>query len=137
MAIDLSKKNIGPQEKYIRIGAGGLLTVLAGAGVIGAWGFVGLIPLATGLLGSCPVYTLMGKDTNCGAGACGGGGEVKAETHAPGGGCCGGSAKASEPEAPEAAVVAEEAPASGEPAATAEEEAPAAEAQATEEKPAA
>ncbi|SMF95387.1 Protein of unknown function [Methylomagnum ishizawai] len=127
MAIDLCKKNIGPTEKYIRIGAGGLLTVLAGVGVVGAWGFIGLVPLATGLLGSCPVYTLMGKDTN--------GGTAQAETHAHGGACCGGSATPAEPTA---ATTAPEAPA--EEPSTPTEAAAEASAEATptaEEKPAA
>lgn len=137
MAIDLCKKNIGPTEKYIRIGAGGLLTVLAGAGIVGAWGFIGLVPLATGLLGSCPVYTLMGKDTNCGAGSCGG--TAQAETHAHGGACCGGPATPAEPEAaatPEAPATVAEEPATPAEAA-AETEASAEAAPTAEEKPAA
>ena len=44
---------------------------LAGAGLIGAtaagllpaWGYIGIVPLATGLLGWCPAYTLLGLNT--------------------------------------------------------------------------
>jgi hypothetical protein len=63
------QKNVGQTDKYIRIGAGGLLIVLAGTGTIGAWGLIGLVPLVSGLLGTCPAYTLLGKNTNtCSAG---------------------------------------------------------------------
>jgi hypothetical protein len=27
------------------------------------WGWIGLVPLATGILGSCPLYTLFGIST--------------------------------------------------------------------------
>jgi hypothetical protein len=36
---------------------------LAVTGTIGAWGFIGILPLATGLLNTCPAYTLLGVDT--------------------------------------------------------------------------
>jgi len=107
MSMNFLEKNVGQNDKYIRIGAGSLLVVLAGAGAIGAWGFVGLIPIATGLVGSCPVYTLMGKSTIC---------PSAAETHA---GCCGSAAASEPPAAPEPASPAEPA-ASNEPAAVAE-----------------
>jgi hypothetical protein len=32
-------------------------------GTIGAWGWVGVVPLATGLLGWCPAYRLFGINT--------------------------------------------------------------------------
>jgi hypothetical protein len=57
-------KNVGQKDKYIRIGIGSLLVLLVGTGTIGAWGLIGLVPLASGLLGTCPVYTLLGKNTN-------------------------------------------------------------------------
>jgi hypothetical protein len=48
-----------------------ILRVLLGLGVLSLaflgprtpWGFLGLVPLATGLLGSCPLYTLLGFST--------------------------------------------------------------------------
>lgn len=58
-------KNIGSTDKWARIGFGALLVLLAGTGIIGAWGLIGVIPLATGLLGHCPVYKVMGMNT-CG-----------------------------------------------------------------------
>jgi hypothetical protein len=57
-------KNVGPVDKYIRIGVGGLLMVLAATGTVGVWGWIGIVPLATGLLNTCPAYTLLGMNTN-------------------------------------------------------------------------
>ena len=62
----LSKKNIGPLDKYASIGVGLILIVLAGLGTIGLWGYIGVIPLATGIFCSCPAYTLLGFNT-CGS----------------------------------------------------------------------
>ena len=50
-----------------------ILRVVVGAAVISlvfvgpqsAWGWVGLVPLITGLVGTCPVYSLLGINT-CG-----------------------------------------------------------------------
>jgi hypothetical protein len=53
-------------ERILRVGAGvGLLALLA-VGPVPGWGLVGLVglvPLATGILGSCPAYTLLGLST--------------------------------------------------------------------------
>jgi hypothetical protein len=61
-------KNVGKIDKYARIGVGAALIALAATGVIGVWGYLGLVPLLTGLLNSCPAYTLLGISTDCGAG---------------------------------------------------------------------
>jgi hypothetical protein len=55
--------NVGKIDKYARIGAGVALIALAATGTIGVWGYIGLIPLATGLLNTCPAYTLLGINT--------------------------------------------------------------------------
>ena len=55
--------NVGKIDKYARIGVGLALIGLAVTGTIGAWGFIGILPLATGLLNTCPAYTLLGVDT--------------------------------------------------------------------------
>lgn len=60
--------NIGRLDQLLRIAAGLLLIALFAFGVIGAWGLVGLVPLATGLLRFCPAYRLLGIHT-CGANA--------------------------------------------------------------------
>ena len=57
--------NLGRIDQILRIGAGLLLIALYAAGVIGPWGLIGLVPLATGLVRFCPVYRLLGIDT-CG-----------------------------------------------------------------------
>lgn len=57
------KSNVGGIDKIARIVIGALLIVLALAGVIGAWGWVGVLPLATGLFNFCPAYRLLGINT--------------------------------------------------------------------------
>lgn len=54
------KINVGTVDRVARIGAGVVLIGLAATSVIGAWGFVGVVPLATGLFRFCPAYTLLG-----------------------------------------------------------------------------
>ncbi|MWJ27652.1 DUF2892 domain-containing protein [Halomonas sediminis] len=57
------KTNVGKVDKIARIVIGLALIVLALAGVIGVWGWIGILPLATGLLGVCPAYKLLGINT--------------------------------------------------------------------------
>lgn len=52
--------NVGTVDRALRILLGIVLIGLAVAGVIGAWGYIGIIPLATGLLSRCPIYSLFG-----------------------------------------------------------------------------
>lgn len=59
------KMNIGTVDRLVRILAGAGLIALAATGTIGVWGYVGVIPLLTGLLRTCPVYSLLGVNT-CG-----------------------------------------------------------------------
>ena len=56
-------KNVGAKDKMARIGVGGLMTLLAATGYIGPWGFIGLLPLITGLMGTCQAYTVLGINT--------------------------------------------------------------------------
>jgi hypothetical protein len=53
-------KNVGGIDRMVRIGAGVTLLALAATGVVGAWGFLGVVPLATGLIGWCPAYLPFG-----------------------------------------------------------------------------
>lgn len=55
--------NVGTLDRLIRVLIGALLIALAYFGVIGNWGYIGIIPLATGLLKWCPLYTLLGIQT--------------------------------------------------------------------------
>ena len=56
-------KNIGNIERIIRIVGGLVLIALAATNTVGVWGWVGLVPLATGLTGWCPPYSLLGINT--------------------------------------------------------------------------
>ena len=56
-------KNIGSTDKIARLVVGALLFLLALLGQIGAWGWIGVVPVATALLGWCPAYTLFGIKT--------------------------------------------------------------------------
>jgi hypothetical protein len=60
--------NIGSTDRMARIIVGAALILLALAGVIGAWGWIGVVPLATGFIRFCPAYTLLGMNT-CGKSA--------------------------------------------------------------------
>lgn len=57
------KANVGGPDKIIRVAAGIALIAFTLLGVIGAWGWIGLIPLLTGLFNFCPLYTLLGVNT--------------------------------------------------------------------------
>lgn len=57
------KTNVGTVDRVIRIAAGAVLVALAATGTLGAWAWIGVVPLATGLIGSCPAYTLLGFST--------------------------------------------------------------------------
>ncbi|MFW5432460.1 MAG: DUF2892 domain-containing protein [Methylophilaceae bacterium] len=57
------KKNVGYADRALRIIAGAALIawVLLASGPTWAW--VGIIPLVTGLLSSCPAYSLLGVNS--------------------------------------------------------------------------
>ena len=57
------KNNVGGIDRIARIVLGAVLVVLAATGQIGVWGWIGLLPLATGALGWCPPYSLLGINT--------------------------------------------------------------------------
>jgi hypothetical protein len=57
------KVNVGTADRVIRIGAGAVLVALAAFGQLGAWAWIGILPLATGLLGNCPAYSMLGIST--------------------------------------------------------------------------
>ena len=56
-------KNVGNLDRTLRIVAGVALIALAALGTIGPWGWIGAVPLATALLGWCPMYSLLGLKT--------------------------------------------------------------------------
>jgi hypothetical protein len=61
------KKNVGSVERVIRVIAGIAILSLAFVGPQSPWAYLGIIPLVTGLMGSCPAYALLGISTckNC------------------------------------------------------------------------
>jgi hypothetical protein len=59
----IMKLNVGSLDRALRIVAGVALIGLTVAGTIGPWGWIGVVPLATGLVGFCPVYPLLGMNT--------------------------------------------------------------------------
>ena len=57
------KANTGTVDRALRVIVGLVLVGLAAAGTIGVWGWIGVVPLATGLIGFCPAYTVLGIST--------------------------------------------------------------------------
>jgi hypothetical protein len=60
---NLFPTNEHPMERILRVIVGLGLLALVFVGPKTAWGFLGLVPLATGLLGTCPLYTVLGFST--------------------------------------------------------------------------
>lgn len=57
------KLNVGGIDRALRILAGLVLIGLTLSGMIGVWGWIGIVPLATGIFGLCPAYSLLGVST--------------------------------------------------------------------------
>ena len=57
------KRNVGMIDRVVRVLAGLILTGLAATGNLGPWAWVGVVPLATGLIGWCPPYAIFGIST--------------------------------------------------------------------------
>ena len=56
-------KNVGTVDKVIRIILGLVLLALVFVGPQTPWGWIGIIPLVTGLIGFCPLYGVLGINT--------------------------------------------------------------------------
>jgi hypothetical protein len=50
-------------ERGIRVVLGVVVLSLAFVGPQTPWGFIGIIPIVTGFIGSCPLYTVLGFST--------------------------------------------------------------------------
>ena len=57
------KSNVGGIDRVLRVVVGLALIGLTLAGVIGVWGWIGVVPVATGLFGFCPAYLPFGMST--------------------------------------------------------------------------
>ncbi|MGD9774272.1 YgaP family membrane protein [Diaphorobacter sp.] len=57
------KHNVGGLDRVLRIVVGLVLIALAATGTVGWWGWIGVVPLLTGLFSVCPAYSLLGVNT--------------------------------------------------------------------------
>ena len=55
--------NVGGIDKVLRIVIGAVLIVLAATGKVGWWGYLGIIPLLTGLTSRWALYSVLGINT--------------------------------------------------------------------------
>ena len=55
--------NVGVPDRWLRVALGVALLGLVFYGPHTAWGWLGIVPLATGFVGFCPLYSLMGWST--------------------------------------------------------------------------
>ncbi len=59
----MGRLNVGNLDRALRILVGLALIGLAATGTIGLWGYVGIVPLLTGLAARCPLYSVLGIAT--------------------------------------------------------------------------
>lgn len=59
----LLPRNVGTIDRTLRVIVGIILIALVFVGPKTAWGWVGLIPLATAIFGYCPPYSIFGWNT--------------------------------------------------------------------------
>ena len=57
------KLNVGGIDRILRIIVGLVLIALAATGTVGWWGYIGVVPLLTGIFRFCPAYPLLGVST--------------------------------------------------------------------------
>jgi hypothetical protein len=55
--------NSGGIDRGLRIIVGLALIALAATNTVGVWGWIGVVPLLTGIFGFCPAYTILGLNT--------------------------------------------------------------------------
>ncbi|MDP3479366.1 MAG: DUF2892 domain-containing protein [Desulfoprunum sp.] len=64
------KINIGGIDRLLRVTVGVVLIGLAIFDRIGPWGYIGILPIATALIGWCPAYAPFGISTCCSSACC-------------------------------------------------------------------
>ncbi|MEY4083097.1 MAG: hypothetical protein RL483_466 [Pseudomonadota bacterium] len=57
------EKNMGPLDRVVRVVVGLGLLYAALTGALGQWAFIGIVPILTAAMGSCPAYKLIGLKT--------------------------------------------------------------------------
>ncbi len=55
--------NVGGIDRILRIVVGIALIIATLMGAIGVWGWIGIVPLLTGIFSTCPAYKLLGVNT--------------------------------------------------------------------------
>jgi hypothetical protein len=55
--------NVGSPDRIARIVVGLALMLLTATATVGWWGWIGIVPLLTGIFRFCPAYTLLGFNT--------------------------------------------------------------------------
>ncbi|MFA5171562.1 MAG: DUF2892 domain-containing protein [Sulfuriferula sp.] len=55
--------NTGAVDRALRVIVGLALIALAATNTIGVWGWIGIVPLLTGIFSFCPAYALLGINT--------------------------------------------------------------------------
>lgn len=65
-------RNVGSIDRFLRILLGAALVGAAWFGIVGGWGWLGLLPLLTGLVGFCPAYLPLGFSSCAATGRQGG-----------------------------------------------------------------
>lgn len=55
--------NVETVDRMARILIGLVLIILAATGTVGLWGWIGIVPLLTGVFRFCPAYNLLGINT--------------------------------------------------------------------------
>lgn len=59
----MSQLNVGNIDRALRILVGLALIGAAAGGIVGPWGYLGIVPLLTGLVARCPLYAILGIAT--------------------------------------------------------------------------
>jgi hypothetical protein len=57
------KMNVGGIDRIVRITVGLALIAAAATGTVGWWGWLGVVPVLTGVVGWCPPYALLGLNS--------------------------------------------------------------------------
>ena len=57
-------QNVGTVDRALRVAVGAGLIAATTLGLIGPWGWIGVVPLLTGTIKFCPVYRLARIRTN-------------------------------------------------------------------------
>jgi hypothetical protein len=59
----VTRLNVGNIDRLVRLFLGLGLMGLAATGVVGPWGYLGIVPMLTGIAAYCPFYALVGFST--------------------------------------------------------------------------